>query len=86
MLAAPAAESLPIELLSVILPVLVPASAVPIAKAPNAPLLPAPIAPVTVTAPSVLAIVKPRAADSSELIVELKLAPPPPVVKVRSAP
>ena len=63
MLAAPAAESLPIELLSVILPVLLPASAVPITKAPNVPLVPAPIAPVTVTAPSVLAIVKPRAAD-----------------------
>ena len=69
-----------------ILPVLVPASAVPITKAPSAPLVPVPIAPVTLTGPSVLTIVKPRAADASELIVELKLAPPPPVVKVRLAP
>ena len=85
MLAAPAAESVPISA-SVILPVFPAASAVPITKAPSAPLVPVPIAPVTLTAPSVLAIVKARACDACELIVELKLAPPPPVVKVRSPP
>ena len=55
-------------------------------KAPSAPLVPVPIAPLTLTAPSVLAIVKARACDACELIVELKVAPPPPVVKVRLAP